>query len=131
MGDGELQKGQAYRGTVAILLLYKLVMDLFYTCYISKVWERKQWWFINPNFEGSVVGWIVYAAILLLFMPVLKKSFSAYMFSDYVLFFPAISFGCSGTWYLQRRDFPKAIYRLVLYVLAFNVPFAPGFLFCQ
>lgn len=104
MGDGGLQKVQTYKVSVVLLVIYKLVMDFFYIQYIAKIWEGKKWFIINPNFENGIVSWIVYAAILMLFMPVLKKPLSQYLFSDFVLLFllllsvvPGLSICGAGT----------------------------------
>lgn len=119
-----MQKVRAYRMGVALLVVYKLVMDLFYTRCIYKVWEREIWWSMNPNHVDAMVSWMVYAAILLLFLPVLRKPFSQYMFSDFVLFFLLLVSVVPGLSICGAGTFPKgfigwfSIYWIVMFLLA-------------
>ena len=78
---------QTYKLNLALLLLYKLVMDFFYIRYISTIWKDVKWCPIKPNIADETVSWIIYVAILLLIMPMLKKKFADYLFSEYVLLF--------------------------------------------
>lgn len=123
MGDGGLQKVQTYKVSVALLVLYKLVMDFFYIRYISKIWEGATWCFINNNFESTIVSWIVYTAILMLVLPVLKKPFSQYRFSEFVLFslllfsvVPGLSICGAGTFSKRYIGF-FYMYWIVLFLL--------------
>lgn len=132
MGDGGLQKVQTYKVSMALLVVYKLVMDFFYIRYISEIWEGKKWCFTNPNFENVIVSWIVYAAILMLAMSILKKPFTEYLFSDFVLLFLLLVSVVPGLSICGAGTFPKKylglfyMYWIIMFLLTRLSCFAYG-----
>lgn len=71
--------------TVGLLLIYKMVMDVFYVDYAFPLYKYMHYT-ANPNTEDAITAWWIYAGILFLFRPVLWKPVVSWTFSEFVLF---------------------------------------------
>lgn len=90
MGDGELQTVPENRGMIGLFLAYKLTMDFLYVYCIWGIHQKADWWAGPYSMHFSlgvyVSAWLIFAILLALFQPTLRRPLNEWRFSDFILF---------------------------------------------
>lgn len=85
-----MQTASKDRGPIGLFLAYKLTMDFLYIYCIWGIHQNAGWWNgpYNMNFSLGVYvsAWLIFAILLALFQPTLRRPLDEWRFSDFILF---------------------------------------------
>lgn len=141
MEAGKLQTALKNNGVIGLFLTYKLVMDCFYIYCIAGMHQGTPGWWNGPYdmlFSWGTYGsaWLVFAILLVLFQPTLRRPLDEWRFSDCILFLlllmsviPGLAMCGAGTFPTEYMGLFYFYWGLFFFLartfsgLKFNIPF--------